>query len=113
MKRLYPIRILRVFRPAPYLCALQWNGSPFPASSTSLFTILFRNSLLPTATVRCRALLHSLGTTPRRSYSPLNLHNDPASAAITAGSLQVVVSKARENTTLRHAPCPFALPIQH
>jgi hypothetical protein len=46
MKRLYPIRILRVFRPAPYLCALQWNISPFPASSTSLFTILLHNSLL-------------------------------------------------------------------
>ena len=46
MKRLYPIRILRVFRPAPYRSALQRNGSPFPASSTSLFTIVFRNSLL-------------------------------------------------------------------
>jgi hypothetical protein len=46
MKQLYPIRILRAFRPAPYLCALQQNGSPFPASSTALFTILFRNSLL-------------------------------------------------------------------
>jgi hypothetical protein len=26
---------------------------------------------------------------------------------------QVVVSKAREHTVLVHAPCPFALPIQH
>jgi hypothetical protein len=35
-----------------------------------------------------------------------------ASAAITAGFLHAVVSKAREHTVLGYAPCPFALPIQ-
>src|SRR5713226_8410036 len=78
MKRLSPIRILRVFRPAPYLCALSRNGSPFPASSTTLFTTLFRNSQLPGSYCHVSRSAaqprHSLGTARRRSFPPLNFH---------------------------------------
>jgi hypothetical protein len=43
-----------------------------PRSSRSFFA----TACFGTATARCRALPHSLGTTPRRSFPRLNLHND-------------------------------------
>jgi hypothetical protein len=43
-----------------------------PRSSRSFFA----TACFGTATVRCRALPHSLGTTPRPSFPRLNLHND-------------------------------------
>jgi len=49
-------------------------------------------------------------------YATSPLHSiciGPASAAITAGFLQVVVSKARKHAALVHSPCFIALPIQH
>jgi hypothetical protein len=51
----------------------------------------------------------SLGPPQRRSFQPFNLHNGPASAAIADGFLQVVVSKAREQTVtlLDLAPSRF------
>jgi len=63
-----------VFRPAPYLCVLPRNESPFPTPLTAPFTILFRSSQLSAHTVTCRALRHSLGTVRRCSFAPLNLH---------------------------------------
>src|SRR5208337_5405080 len=43
-----------------------------PRSSRSFFA----TACFGSATVRYRALPHSLGTTSRRSFPPLNLHND-------------------------------------
>src|SRR5580692_4754386 len=63
-----------LFRPAPYLCVLPRNESPFPTSFTTHFTILFRNSQLPAHTVTCRALQHSLGAVRRCCFTSLNLH---------------------------------------
>ena len=51
------------------------------------------------------------GALLRRAFDKSVCMKPTASAAITAGALQVVVSKARENTVLGHAPCSFALPI--
>src|ERR1700740_196453 len=67
MKRLSLIPILRVFRPAPYFCALSRNGSPFPAFSTTLFTIVFRNSQLP----RSYGHVSRSAAQPRHSSTPL------------------------------------------
>src|SRR6266436_3068818 len=104
MKRLSPIRILRVFRPAPYLCALPRNGSPFPPSLTTFFTTLFRNSQLP----RSYSHVSRSAAQPRHSSTPLlptiEFCIGPASAAIAGGFLQVVVSKAREPTVLMQGP---------
>src|SRR5258708_16415087 len=61
------------FPRAPHLCVLPRNESPFPASLTTHFTILFRNTQLPAHTVTCRALPHSLGAVRRCSFTPLNL----------------------------------------
>ena len=43
-----------------------------PRSSRSFFA----TACFGTATARCCALPHSLGTTPRHSFPRLNLHND-------------------------------------
>src|SRR5713101_1761064 len=67
MKRRSPIRILRVFRPAPYLCALPRNGVSFPASSTTLFTILFATAssgLILSRVALCRTASAHLHAAP-------------------------------------------------
>src|SRR5207245_1000164 len=63
-----------VFRPAPYLCALPRNGSPFPALQPRSSRSFFATASFRAHTVTCRALPHSLGTARRRSFPPLNLH---------------------------------------
>src|SRR5271166_2010551 len=82
-----------------------------PRSSRSFFA----TACFGTATVRCRALPHSLGTTPRRSFTRLNLHNDrvrrnhdrlPSSRCIESAPTHRAPVRAlplrASDTTLRH-----------
>jgi hypothetical protein len=67
-------------------------------------------STFRTHTARCRALPHSLGTTPRRSFPRLNLHNDRVRRK-PAGHLQgKSLYRKRANTPcscMRRAPSRF------
>jgi hypothetical protein len=62
-------------RSVPLCLAAEWiSFSSF--FNLALHDPFFATACFGTATVRCRALPHSLGTTPRPSFPRLNLHND-------------------------------------
>jgi hypothetical protein len=72
MKRLSPLPVHRVFRHAPYLCALPRNRSLLPASSTTLFAIHSHDSQLQGACSRVprfAAKPRSISTPPPSHYS--------------------------------------------
>ena len=75
------------------------------ASSTTLFTILFRNSQL----LGSYCHVSRSAAQPRHSSTPLlpaiEFAQGPRPPQIAGGFLQVVVSKAREHTVLVQAHC--------
>ena len=74
MNALPPIRILRVPRHGSHFFALSSNNSLLPASTTTVFTILFCRNQVPHASVtRCNLAL-ARGEPARRSFPSLNFH---------------------------------------
>jgi Putative transposase len=64
-------------------------------------------STFRTHTARCRALPHSLGTTPRRSFPRLNLHND----RVRRNRGQLPSSRCIESARTHRAPT-CAVPLR-